>query len=82
MLIVQGHDILITTMLNGVAVIDAALLLITANIPFPQTQLWTNSCCWKYGFETYNYYSKKINIAMKDDYAIDHIVLLFLFQLN
>ena len=33
------HDILITTMLNGVAVIDAALLLITANIPFPQTQL-------------------------------------------
>lgn len=33
-----GHDILMSTMLNGAAVMDAALLLIAANEPFPQPQ--------------------------------------------
>ena len=35
-----GHDILMATMLNGAAVMDAALLLIAANesCPQPQTQ--------------------------------------------
>lgn len=33
-----GHDILMATMLNGAAIMDAALLLIAANEPFPQPQ--------------------------------------------
>lgn len=33
-----GHDVLMATMLNGVAVMDAALLLIAANEPCPQPQ--------------------------------------------
>eukprot|EP00002_Diphylleia_rotans_P010930 TRINITY_DN2163_c0_g1_i1.p1 TRINITY_DN2163_c0_g1~~TRINITY_DN2163_c0_g1_i1.p1 ORF type:complete len:462 (-),score=122.54 TRINITY_DN2163_c0_g1_i1:426-1811(-) len=33
-----GHDILMATMLNGAAVMDAALLLIAANEPCPQPQ--------------------------------------------
>jgi len=33
-----GHDILMATMLNGAAVMDAALLLIDANVPCPQPQ--------------------------------------------
>lgn len=33
-----GHDVLMTTMLNGTAIMDAALLLIAANEPCPQPQ--------------------------------------------
>jgi translation initiation factor 2 subunit 3 len=33
-----GHDILMATMLNGAAVMDAALLLIAGNAPCPQPQ--------------------------------------------
>ena len=33
-----GHDILMATMLNGAAVMDAALLLIAANETCPQPQ--------------------------------------------
>jgi len=33
-----GHDILMATMLNGAAVMDAALLLVAANEPCPQPQ--------------------------------------------
>ena len=33
-----GHDILMATMLNGAAVMDAALLLVSANEPCPQPQ--------------------------------------------
>ena len=33
-----GHDILMATMLNGAAVMDAALLLIAGNETCPQTQ--------------------------------------------
>ncbi|KAA3670893.1 translation initiation factor 2 subunit 3, partial [Paragonimus westermani] len=33
-----GHDILMATMLNGAAVMDAALLLIASNEPCPQPQ--------------------------------------------
>lgn len=33
-----GHDILMATMLNGAAVMDAAILLIAANEPCPQPQ--------------------------------------------
>lgn len=33
-----GHDVLMSTMLNGVAVMDAALLLIAGNQPCPQPQ--------------------------------------------
>lgn len=33
-----GHDILMATMLNGAAVMDAALLLISGNEPCPQPQ--------------------------------------------
>ena len=33
-----GHDILMATMLNGAAVMDAALLLVAANVPCPQPQ--------------------------------------------
>uniref|UniRef100_A0A7S0BQD3 protein-synthesizing GTPase n=1 Tax=Rhodosorus marinus TaxID=101924 RepID=A0A7S0BQD3_9RHOD len=33
-----GHDILMATMLNGVAVMDAALMLISGNEPCPQPQ--------------------------------------------
>ena len=36
-----GHDILMATMLNGAAVMDAALLLISANEPCPQPQVCT-----------------------------------------
>lgn len=33
-----GHDVLMTTMLNGTAIMDAAFLLIAANEPCPQPQ--------------------------------------------
>jgi len=33
-----GHDILMATMLNGAAIMDAALLLIAGNVPCPQPQ--------------------------------------------
>lgn len=33
-----GHDVLMATMLNGAAVMDAALLLIAGNEPCPQPQ--------------------------------------------
>merc|ERR1719305_984408 len=33
-----GHDILMATMLNGAAVMDAALLMVAANEPCPQPQ--------------------------------------------
>ena len=33
-----GHDILMATMLNGAAVMDAALLIVAANQPCPQPQ--------------------------------------------
>lgn len=33
-----GHDILLSTMLTGAAVMDAALLLIAANMDCPQPQ--------------------------------------------
>merc|ERR1719386_118186 len=33
-----GHDILMATMLNGAAVMDAALLLVAGNEPCPQPQ--------------------------------------------
>jgi translation initiation factor 2 subunit 3 len=33
-----GHDVLMATMLNGAAIMDAALLLIAANETFPQAQ--------------------------------------------
>ncbi|EPY19522.1 translation initiation factor 2 subunit 3 [Strigomonas culicis] len=33
-----GHEVLMATMLNGAAIMDAALLLIAANEPFPQPQ--------------------------------------------
>ena len=33
-----GHDILVATMLNGVAIMDGALLLIAGNESYPQTQ--------------------------------------------
>ena len=34
-----GHDILMATMLNGAAVMDAALLLVAGNEPCPQPQV-------------------------------------------
>ena len=34
----QGHDILMATMLNGAAIMDGALLLIAANESCPQPQ--------------------------------------------
>lgn len=37
-LILQGHDILMATMLNGAAIMDGALLLIAANETCPQPQ--------------------------------------------
>ncbi|GET00079.1 putative translation initiation factor eIF2 gamma chain [Rhizophagus clarus] len=42
-----GHDILMATMLNGAAVMDAALLLIAGNesCPQPQTNLCKESAC-------------------------------------
>lgn len=33
-----GHDVLMATMLNGAAIMDAALLLIAVNETFPQPQ--------------------------------------------
>jgi translation initiation factor 2 gamma subunit (eIF-2gamma) len=33
-----GHDILMATMLNGAAIMDAALLLVAGNEPCPQPQ--------------------------------------------
>ena len=33
-----GHDVLMATMLNGAAVMDAAFLLVAANEPCPQPQ--------------------------------------------
>jgi len=36
--ILQGHDILMATMLNGAAIMDGALLLIAANETCPQPQ--------------------------------------------
>lgn len=41
-----GHDILMATMLNGAAVMDAALLLIAANESCPQPQVGLLLLCY------------------------------------
>ena len=67
-----GHDILMATMLNGAAVMDAALLLVAANEPCPQPQTSEHLA----GVENLNLkhiliIQNKIDIAMKDNTAKD-----------
>ena len=42
-----GHDILMATMLNGAAVMDAAMLLIAGNESCPQHKLPNTWLLWK-----------------------------------
>jgi translation initiation factor 2 subunit 3 len=65
-----GHDILMATMLNGAAVMDAALLLIAANVPCPQTQTSEHlAAVENMDLKHIIIIQNKIDIAMKDDYA-------------
>ena len=58
------------TMLNGAAVMDAALLLIAANVPCPQTQTSEHlAAVENMDLKHIIIIQNKIDIAMKDDYA-------------
>lgn len=63
-----GHDILMSTMLNGAAVMDAALLVIAANEKCPQPQTSEHlAAVENLDLENIIVIQNKIDIALKDD---------------
>lgn len=65
-----GHDILMATMLNGAAVMDAALLLIAANEPCPQPQTSEHlAAVENMDLKHIIIIQNKIDIVMKDNTA-------------
>lgn len=63
-----GHDILMATMLNGAAVMDAALLLIAANEPCPQPQTSEHlAAVEKMNLKHIIILQNKIDIVIKDN---------------
>ena len=63
-----GHDILMATMLNGAAIMDAALLLVAANEPCPQPQTSEHlAAVENMELKHIIIIQNKIDIAMKDD---------------
>jgi translation initiation factor 2 subunit 3 len=63
-----GHDILMATMLNGAAVMDAALLLIAANEPCPQPQTSEHlAAVEKMNLKHIIILQNKIDIVVKDN---------------
>ena len=67
-----GHDILMATMLNGAAVMDAALLLVAANVPCPQPQTSEHlAAVENMDVKNIIIVQNKIDIVMKDNTAKD-----------
>jgi translation initiation factor 2 subunit 3 len=65
-----GHDILMATMLNGAAVMDAALLLIAANEPCPQPQTSEHlAAVENMNLKNIIIIQNKIDIVIKDNTA-------------
>lgn len=65
-----GHDILMATMLNGAAVMDAALLLVAANEPCPQPQTSEHlAAVENMNLKNIIIIQNKIDIVMKDNTA-------------
>jgi translation initiation factor 2 subunit 3 len=67
-----GHDILMATMLNGAAVMDAALLLVAANEPCPQPQTSEHlAAVENMNLKNIIIIQNKIDIVIKDNSAGD-----------
>lgn len=67
-----GHDILMATMLNGAAVMDAALLLVAANQPCPQPQTSEHLAAVEImNLEKIIILQNKIDIVASDENAIE-----------
>jgi translation initiation factor 2 subunit 3 len=67
-----GHDILMATMLNGAAVMDAALLLVAANEPCPQPQTSEHlAAVENMNLKNIIIIQNKIDIVLKDNSARD-----------
>ena len=67
-----GHDILMATMLNGAAVMDAALLLVAANVPCPQPQTSEHlAAVENMDVKNIIIVQNKIDIVIKDNTAKD-----------
>lgn len=65
-----GHDILMATMLNGAAVMDAALLLVAANEPCPQPQTSEHlAAVENMNLKNIIIIQNKIDIVIKDNTA-------------
>jgi translation initiation factor 2 subunit 3 len=65
-----GHDILMATMLNGAAVMDAALLLVAANEPCPQPQTSEHlAAVENMNLKNIIIIQNKIDIVLKDNTA-------------
>nr|CAG8447362.1 135_t:CDS:10 [Entrophospora candida] len=87
-----GHDILMATMLNGAAVMDAALLLIAGNESCPQPQTRTVadgapivpiSAQLKYNIDVINeYIVKKIPIPIRDFTSDPRLIVIRSFDVN
>lgn len=68
-----GHDILMATMLNGAAVMDAALLLVAANEPCPQPQTCEHLAAIEImDLNNIIILQNKIDIAFRNDSARHH----------
>ena len=68
-----GHDILMATMLNGAAVMDAALLLVAGNEPCPQPQTSEHLAAVEImRLENIIILQNKIDLVSKDDAVVQH----------
>ena len=68
-----GHDILMATMLNGAAVMDAALLLVAANEPCPQPQTSEHlAAVENMNLKNIIIIQNKIDIVNKEENAKEH----------
>ena len=68
-----GHDILMATMLNGAAVMDAALLLVAANEPCPQPQTSEHlAAVENMNLKNIIIIQNKIDIILKEELAKQH----------
>jgi translation initiation factor 2 subunit 3 len=67
-----GHDILMATMLNGAAVMDAALLLVAANEPCPQPQTSEHLAAVEImNLRNIIILQNKIDLVIKDNTALE-----------
>ncbi|CAC9455033.1 putative translation initiation factor EIF-2B gamma subunit [Leishmania infantum JPCM5] len=71
-----GHDVLMATMLNGAAIMDAALLLIAANESFPQPQTLEHlAAAEMIGVSSLIVLQNKVDLVSKERAAAQHSII-------